>query len=163
MNLKKVYVHSVGALLLTASTAKIVSSFGNASILQTCDPVTGFHFLNLFRIVATIELIIALVCFFGKQSMLSVGLVAWLSSSFLAYRIFLKLAGYHRPCSCMGNLTDALHIPPQTADTAMKIILAYLLLGSYAALFWLWRQKRKQIVAPANSQLPPPKANSSAS
>jgi hypothetical protein len=25
----------------------------------------------------------------------------------------------------MGNLTDALHIPPQTADTAMKIILAY--------------------------------------
>jgi hypothetical protein len=42
----------------------------------------------------------------------------------------------------MGNLTDALHIPPQTADTAMKIILAYLLLGSYGTLFWLWRQKR---------------------
>jgi cbb3-type cytochrome oxidase subunit 3 len=38
---------------------------------------------------------------------------------------------------------DALHIPPQTADTAMKIILAYLLLGSYAMLFWLWRQRKK--------------------
>jgi cbb3-type cytochrome oxidase subunit 3 len=30
------------------------------------------------------------------------------------------------------------------ADTAMKIILAYLLIGSYAALFWLWKEKRKQ-------------------
>jgi hypothetical protein len=26
---------------------------------------------------------------------------------------------------------------------AMKIILAYLLLGSYATLFWLWKEKRK--------------------
>ena len=32
---------------------------------------------------------------------------------------------------------DALHIPPQVADMAMKIILAYLLIGSYATLFWL--------------------------
>jgi len=43
----------------------------------------------------------------------------------------------------VGNLTDALHIPPQAADIAMKIILAYLFVGSYATLFWLWRQKRK--------------------
>jgi hypothetical protein len=26
----------------------------------------------------------------------------------------------------------------------MKIILAYLLLGSYASLFWLWRQHRNE-------------------
>jgi hypothetical protein len=31
----------------------------------------------------------------------------------------------------------------QAADAAMKIILAYLLIGSHATLFWLWRQKRK--------------------
>jgi hypothetical protein len=46
-------------------------------------------------------------------------------------------------CPCLGNLTDALHITPQTADTAMKIILTYLLIGSYASLFWLWRQRNK--------------------
>jgi hypothetical protein len=50
--------------------------------------------------------------------------------------------GYHKPCNCLGNLTDALHIPLQTADTAMKIVLGYLLIGSYAILFWLWRQRR---------------------
>jgi len=43
------------------------------------------------------------------------------------------------------NLTDALHIPPQTAEMAMKIILAYLLIGSYATLFWLWRQRKKSV------------------
>jgi len=25
----------------------------------------------------------------------------------------------------------------------MKIILAYLFIGSYATLFWLWRQRKK--------------------
>jgi hypothetical protein len=47
----------------------------------------------------------------------------------------------------MGNLTDALHISPQVADTAIKIILVYLLLGSYAALFWLWLQRKKALKA----------------
>jgi len=28
---------------------------------------------------------------------------------------------------------------------AMKIILAYLLIGSYATLFWLWRQRKKSV------------------
>jgi len=30
----------------------------------------------------------------------------------------------------------------------MKIILAYLLIGSYATLFWLWRQRKKAVPAP---------------
>jgi cbb3-type cytochrome oxidase subunit 3 len=29
----------------------------------------------------------------------------------------------------------------------MKIILAYLLIGSYATLFWLWRQHKKAVPA----------------
>ncbi len=33
----------------------------------------------------------------------------------------------------------------------MKIILAYLLIGSYTSLFWLWRQSKKTIPA----SLPP--------
>jgi hypothetical protein len=40
--------------------------------------------------------------------------------------------GYRKPYGCLGNLTDALHIPPHTGDVAMKSILAYLLIGSYA-------------------------------
>ncbi|MGH7977270.1 MAG: hypothetical protein ACREC8_11490, partial [Limisphaerales bacterium] len=71
-----------------------------------------------------------------------VGFIAWLATNFFIYRLGLIHIGYHKPCSCLGTLTDALHIPAQTADTAMKIILAYLLIGSYTALLWLWRQRR---------------------
>jgi len=143
------FIYSSGILLVITALAKLISSFGSGTILQMRDPLTGFQFQDLFRIVGGIEVAVALVCIFGKRTWLQAGLVAWLATSFLAYRIGLVAVGYHRPCSCMGNLTDALHIPPQTADTAMKIILAYLLLGSYATLFWLWRQHKKAALSAA--------------
>jgi hypothetical protein len=98
-------------------------------------------------------MLVALMCFFCRRILLPVGLVAWLATSFLAYRICLVLVGYHRPCNCMGGLTDALHIPPQVADAVMKSILAYLLAGSYATLIWLWRKNRKAAI-PLSSPKP---------
>ena len=53
--------------------------------------------------------------------------------------------GWQRPCSCLGNLTDTLHISPHVADVAMKIVLAYLLVGSYGGLLCLWKLNRKSI------------------
>ena len=143
MKIARWFVYSAAVVLLLTATAKFVSSTGNGKILLAADPLTGFQFSNLFRIVGGIEVAVALVCIFSKRIRLPAGLVAWLATSFLAYRIGLVLVGWHKSCSCMGNLTDTLHILPQTADTAMKIILAYLLLGSYATLFWLWRRRGK--------------------
>jgi len=145
----KAFIYSAGILLTITATAKLVSSLGSVRILQYSDPILTVSFKHVFLFVGVIELVIALNCFFSKRIWLPAGLVAWLATSFLAYRIGLVTVGYHRPCSCMGNFMDALHIPPQTADTAMKIILAYLLIGSYATLFWLWRQRKK--VAPATA------------
>ena len=145
MRAARLFIYSAGVFVLITATAKLISSLGLATILQTRDPLTGLQFQDLFRIVASIEMVVAFVCFFSKQILLPAGLVAWLATSFLAYRICLVAVGYHRPCRCLGNLTDALHIPPQTADTAMKIILAYLFIGSYASLFWLWRQRKKAV------------------
>src|ERR1022692_729687 len=53
----------------------------------------------------------------------------------------IRLARKAKLCACLGNLTDALHISPQTAETAMKIILGYLPLGSYCRLFWPYRRR----------------------
>jgi len=54
--------------------------------------------------------------------------------------------GWHRPCGCLGNLTDLdlLGISPHTADTIMKLVLAYLLVGSY---WLLWRSRRRSCLA----------------
>jgi hypothetical protein len=59
--------------------------------------------------------------------------------------------GYHKPCHCLGNLTDALNISPAAADTSMEVLLAYLLLGSYAILIWLWKESlNSPIVRPTS-------------
>ena len=146
------FVISAGALLTITAVAKFVSGAGDARVLEYPEPITSIPFKYVFWSLGVFELAIALVCFFGKRVGMQTCLLAWLATNFVAYRLGLLWLG-HKPCSCLGNLTDALHIPPQTADTAMKIILAYLLIGSYATLFWLWRQNRKTppLTPPAES------------
>jgi len=141
--LARLFLYSSGFLLMITATAKIVSSVGSVRVLQISDPVFGIQFRHLFLIVGGIEMIVCGYCFFGKRVRQQIALVSLLATNFLIYRLGMWFIGWHRPCPCLGNLTDALHILPQTADTAMKIILAYLLIGSYATLFWLWRQHRK--------------------
>ena len=137
------FIVSAGVLLLATAAAKLVSAGGNAHILQFPDPILVIPYRHVFWAVGGLELVIALICLFSNRTRLQAGLVAWLATSFVIYRLALYLSGYHGLCHCLGNLTDALRISPQAADTAMKIVLAYLLVGSYTTLFWLWRQKRK--------------------
>ena len=143
MNLAKTCLRLAGMLLLLAAIAKIVSASSSAHIQQSLDPIFAIPFRAVFIIVGIVEMVVALICFFSKRVLLQAGLVAWISTNFAVYRFSLVLIGYHKPCSCLGDLTDALHIPSQIADTTMKIILAYLIFSSYAILFWLWQQKRK--------------------
>ena len=139
---------SSGLILAITGIAKIWSALGNAKVLAVADPLFGLQFGYLMLAVGALELAVASVCLVSKSQILAISLVAWLSTSFLAYRVGLWSMDWHRPCKCLGNLTDALHIPPQIADTAMKIILAYLLIGSYASLVWLWQQRKKELQAP---------------
>jgi hypothetical protein len=139
------FIFSSGVLFMAAAIAKLISAIGSARILDNPDPILYISFRKIFWIVGGLELLVALICLFGRRIQLQSGLVACLSTNFALYRLGLWLIGWHRPCSCLGNLTDALHIPPQTADTAMKVILVYLLIGSYATLFWLWRQRKKAV------------------
>jgi len=138
----RLFIYSAGTLLLMTGVAKLISSHGTARILQNQDPILKMSFQRLFQIVGSIELAVASFCYFGRRLQLQTALVGWLATGFLIYRMGLNWVGYDKPCGCLGNLTDALRITPQTADTMMKITLAYLLIGSYGALFWLWRQNR---------------------
>jgi len=112
----------------------------------------GISFGHLMLAVGGIELVIASICPFDKYETLKLELIAWLGTSFVVYRLGLCWMEWRKPCSCLGNLTDALHIQPQTADTAIKIILVYLLAGSYTCLFWLWRQRKKSTSAGVQGQ-----------
>ena len=146
------FIISAGVVLSIIGIAKIWSGLGQARILVVLDPLMGIQLGHLLSLVGMAEVAIALTCFFSKRELLPIVSVAWLATGFVVYRLGLLWVGWQRPCSCLGNLTDALNISPQKADTAMKIILAYLLIGSYASLFWLWRQYRKAIPASPPAQ-----------
>lgn len=49
----------------------------------------------------------------------------------------------------MGSLAAVLHLSDRAADNLMKLVLAYLLIGSYGFLFREWRRGRVASAAPA--------------
>ena len=134
---------SAGAILATTGIAKIWSGLGNSKFLAVVDPIIGVKFGQLMLAVGLAEIAVALVCFFSKRQTLALGLVAWMSTNFVVYRLGLWWMDWHRPCNCLGNLTDALHISPQVADNIMKVVLAYLLIVSYGLLLWQWRMNHR--------------------
>lgn len=130
-------------MLLVTGASKLVSAAGSANILYTIDPIFKIPFQDLFVIVGVIELTVCLVCLLGSRIGLQIGLAAWLATNFLMYRIILFKIGWHKPCECLGNLTGAIHIQPKTADIIMRVVLVYIFCGSYAAVFYLWKQRLK--------------------
>lgn len=137
----KWFVRSAGAVLAITGVAKVWSGSGDSKFLAVTDPIVGIKFGELILAVGVAEIVIAMVCFLSKRQTLALGLVAWLATNFTAYRLGLWWMDWHRPCSCLGSLTDALHISPQVADNIMKVVLAYLLIGSYGLLLWQWRYR----------------------
>jgi hypothetical protein len=140
--LEMTFVISAGSILLITGAAKLWSAFGQVRILEFPDPITNISFRHLMLLTSVIEMMVALVCLLLRKVQLALILVAWLATIFLIYRLGLWWLDWQTPCHCLGSLTGRLGIPSQTADTIMKIVLAYLLIGSY---IMLWFSKRRKI------------------
>jgi hypothetical protein len=129
------FVVSCGAILFVTGVAKILSAFGKSQILEQHDPFFKISFRQLMVFVGSLELLVSALCFWIRKPTTCLLLIAWLSSNFLAYRIGLWWINYQKPCSCLGNLMDAVHLSPGLVNLGMKCILSYLLIGSNAMLF----------------------------
>ena len=125
------YIRCAAVSLVTTGLIKLASATGSASILQSADPVLYFNFRSTLILAGIVELGIGAICLIHKGTLLCSALIAWIATIFCAYRFCLMISGYHRPCPCLGNLTDAMKIPPYVADATMKILLVYLLVGGY--------------------------------
>jgi len=99
------FISSAVAILAVTGLAKLWSSFGNTKLLALADPITGISFGHLLLAVGVLELVIASICLFAKSQTLKVGLIAWLATNFVVYRLGLWWIGWHKPCSCLGSLT----------------------------------------------------------
>ncbi|MGH7979675.1 MAG: hypothetical protein ACREE6_09890 [Limisphaerales bacterium] len=137
---------SSGVVLAFTAAAKLVSSFGDAGVLLRPDPIFSISFGHLFQIAAAVELGVAAICFFHKNQTLQSALVAVLATNLLLYRLGLYWVGYMGLCPCLGTLTADLPVSPEVAETALDVIVAYLLVGSYAALFLLLRPPKRGFI-----------------
>ncbi len=144
-NFERKFCLSVAITLTVVAFAKLWSISGDSRLLVEYDPILGMRFDDLMLMAAVMELCIAAICAFRstKSGLIS---VVWLSTVILCYRVGLWWIGWQKPCSCLGNLTDALHISPQLADNVMKGLLAFMFVGSVSLLFMQWRESRSRQV-----------------
>jgi hypothetical protein len=144
------YLDSAGLILAFTAVAKLVSSGGAARVLQTIEPLSGLAFATVFLCAGLVELAVAHYVLKWTAILPRAFLVAWISTSFLVYRLGLVWIGYHKPCGCLGTFTEALHLSPQNADTIMIWVLGYLLFGSYACVIVFWKKAAGAGVPPAD-------------
>jgi hypothetical protein len=150
--LVRAFLGSAAALLCATAIAKIVSAFGNAKLLDLPDPILLLSHRHVFLLVGFLEFGVAMFCLASAAVTPRAVAVAWLSSVFMAYRLGLRfLVGNHTVCPCLGTLTEALHVSPRTADTAMQIVLWYLLLGSCSVLLRIWKTDPAPVTGMASS------------
>jgi hypothetical protein len=142
-----VFYHVAAVLLVITALAKLVSSLGAAGILAYPDPVFSISFRSLMRVVAVVELLVAAVCLYDRNDYFRAACVCLLATDFILYRIAMLWMGYHKLCSCLGNLTDSLHIRPNHAEIVIRVILAYLLVVGYGTIFWLLRRRDISVTA----------------
>ena len=136
------FLCSAGLIFAITGIAKIFSSFGSAKVLLELDPIVGVQFRHLMFVVGAVEIGASVFCIASRRTRVAALLVAWLSCLFLIYRLGVWWLGWQVPCHCLGTLTDLIHLAPATADNLMKIVLAYLLVGSMVCLVYYRRLAR---------------------
>ena len=143
MNGIKLFIYSAGAILLAAALERLLVAAGHSAILALPDPMLGIELCLSVLLVGGIELIVALICLFGRQTGLQLGCLAWLTTNYAIYRMALPILGLHHQASCIGRLTDPLELTGGTLGVIAELWPICLLLGSYAAACGLWRAGRK--------------------
>jgi hypothetical protein len=138
----KIFIWSAGAILLTAALSRFLIVAGSTPALTLPEPMLGVPLRHAVLAVGILELIAALLCLFGRQTRLQLGWVAWLATNDMVYRIGLLFMNFHPQATCIGSLTDPLHLASGVTGFIAASLPLYLFFGSYLAVFWLWQAAR---------------------
>ncbi len=130
------FLRSAAVILIVTGGAKLFSITGSSELLNHDDPLLLLP--NRYLMVATgiLELFVAGFALFGTNAKFGVRSILILATTFLVYRSGLEWIEYEKPCSCLGELTDALGLSREQADMVSSASLMYLLLGSYGLFGW---------------------------
>ena len=137
------FIYSAGAILLMAACLRFDIALGTAQVLGTPEPVLGIPLRQAILLAGCVETFVALICLFSGQVSLQIALLAWITACFLGFQGSLITMHYRQQGTCIGTLTDPLHLADGITGAVLKFIPFYLLIGSYVAMIRLWLAARK--------------------
>jgi hypothetical protein len=143
---------TASAVLILAITAvlKVLAASGKARILAQPDPLLVFFSTRQTMIsAALLELAVVGLILWERDRLRQVALVAWIGTVFLVYRAGLWWVGHEGACPCLGNVTRSIGLSPTMEDLGVKVLLGYLVLGSYCVVIWelvgRWKHARREL------------------
>lgn len=132
-------------LLLVIGGAKLGLLFKDYQFLATADPIFGIRYGSLLPLVGFAEVGLGAALLFPTEARLLS--LASFSLGLAIYRFGLWSLSYHKPCGCLGALSDYLHFDPIIVDRIMLGVIAYLLCGSLLARHYFARFQPVQIAS----------------
>ena len=145
MNWNRFFIYSAGAILLVFALDRFIIAAGNSSLLAFPEPMFGIPLRRAVWIIGGLELVVAIICLFRKNTDIQPVLLAVFATSFVGLQIGSFWMDEH-PAIFIGSLTDPLRISRGTMGFLIHLLPVYLLAGSYATLFLLFLSKRERIV-----------------
>jgi hypothetical protein len=107
----------------------------------------GIPFRRLLFVVGLVEFLVAANTILATSFVAQAAGVALLSVNIALYRAGLWWMDYQRPCTCLGDLTEALKIDDRVADRIMLGTLTYLIVGCLATCVIVLRPSRHKRVS----------------
>ena len=119
------FILSAGAILLAAALSRFLIAVGNAQVLALPEPMLGIPLRYAVLLVGGFELVVALICLFGRKTGLQLGWLAWLATNYAVYRIGLLTMDIHQQGTCIGSLTDPLNLARGTVGMIIGLLPLY--------------------------------------
>jgi len=139
----RLFVWSAGGLLLFAALSGLANYPWPATAMHTpfdvADPIWGVSGKCLVLAGITLQLLVAGVCLFTRRMAWALVGVAWLTVNYLIDRLGLLANGWPHPVSSGFYLVKGFGFSPRTADALVLGGTVYLLAGSLAAWWGVWR------------------------
>jgi len=141
-HLVSLFVYGSGAVLLALSLDRLMVAISPAQFLSLPEPVMGIPLRYAVLLVGGFELAVAIICLFGRRINPQLGWLAWLATNCTVYQIGLFIMHCHSQATCFGRLTDPLHLSHGITGIIINLLPAFMLLGSFTAILWLWFGER---------------------
>ena len=134
----RIFILTAGIILLAAALNRFLIAASHAQVLLLPDPMLGIPLRDALVAVGAFELVVALICLFGRRVGLQIGWLAWFGTNYAVFWIGLLAMHCHPQGACIGSLTDPLQLNHGTTGYVFQFLPFGLLLGSYVAAVSLW-------------------------